>query len=113
MAATSSPKQTSTKEDIEKNKGLAILAYFGIFFLVPYLTAKESAYAQFHAKQGMNLMVLWLGSALLFWTIPVLGWLLGMAGYVMVLVLFIVGVMNAANGQMKQLPLIGQWELLK
>ncbi|HPL93320.1 MAG TPA: hypothetical protein PLB38_03500 [bacterium] len=50
-----------TKEDIEKNKVMAILAY--IIWLIPYLGAKDSKFAMYHAKQGL---VLFLASLALY-----------------------------------------------
>lgn len=46
------------KKDIEQNKIMAILAYFGPLALIPYFVSKESKFAQYHAKQGLNLFVI-------------------------------------------------------
>jgi len=46
------------KKDIENNKIMAILAYFGPLCFIPYLVSKESKFAQYHAKQGLNLFIL-------------------------------------------------------
>ena len=45
------------QQDINNNKVMAILAYFGILVLVPILGAKESKFARFHANQGLVLCV--------------------------------------------------------
>ena len=37
---------TPDPNDVQSNKVMAILAYFGILFLIPLLAAKESAYAR-------------------------------------------------------------------
>ena len=42
-------------QDIQNNKIMAILSYFGILVLVPILAAKESKFARFHANQGLIL----------------------------------------------------------
>lgn len=46
------------KKDIESNKVMAILAYFGPLALIPFFASKESKFAQYHAKQGLNLFVI-------------------------------------------------------
>lgn len=46
------------KKDIEQNKIMAILSYFGPLCIVPYLASKESKFAMYHAKQGLNLFII-------------------------------------------------------
>ena len=58
--------------DIENNKVMAVLAYFGILVLIPIFAAKESKFARFHANQGL---VLWLAGIILgvIGVIPIIG----------------------------------------
>ena len=44
-------------EDVQSNKVMGILAYFGILFLIPLLAAKDSQYARFHTNQGIVLFI--------------------------------------------------------
>jgi len=95
-------------KDIEQNKALAAIGYLGILFLVPMLAAPKSEFAQFHAKQGMVLFI----AAIIVTAvsmIPILGWLIGMIGGVVLVILMIVGILNAVAGAMKPLPIIGQF----
>jgi len=105
--------------DIEKNKIFAVLAYIGILFLVPLLAAPQSKFARFHTNQGIVLfiahVIAWPASFLL-GLFPLVGCLaipLGVAVVVGLFVLMILGIVNAASGQYKPLPLIGHFELLK
>jgi uncharacterized membrane protein len=98
--------------DVEKNKIFAILAYLGILFLVPLLAAKESRFAMYHANQGLVLFLFALAVGVVM-AVPVLGWIVGVVGWVAEIVFMILGIINAANGQMKPLPLIGGITLLK
>ena len=90
----------------QNNIGLAIVAY--ILFFIPLLTEqKNDPFVRYHMKQGFVLFVievitLLIGQILVF---PWLSWLLNLA----VFALFIVGVINAASGKEKPLPLIGQF----
>ena len=81
-------------EDIQENKIIALLSYLGILVLVPLLAKKDSPYAQFHAKQGLVLLIAWIIITIIF-IIPILGWLIGTVCYIILLVLAIVGIINA------------------
>lgn len=99
-----------TPEDIEKNKVVAAIAY-AIFF-VPLLVDKDSEFGKFHANQGLLLLIVsLLGNAIL--TVSIVGILLLPVLNVILLVLFIMGVINAINGEAKDLPVIGKYRLLK
>lgn len=99
-----------TPEDIEKNKVVAAIAY-AIFF-VPLLVDKDSEFGKFHANQGLLLLIVsLLGNAIL--TVSIVGILLLPVLNIILLVLFIMGVINAINGEAKDLPVIGKYRLLK
>ena len=95
-------------KDVEQNKVFAAIGYLGILFLVPMLAAPKSPYAQFHAKQGMVLFITALIMSVVL-AIPILGWVIGGLGEIFVIVLMIMGILNAVNGQEKPLPVIGQF----
>ena len=120
---TADTTQEFDPQDIEKNKFMAILAYFGILVIIPILAAKESKFVRFHSNQGLILCI----AAILYsvcysilstiiisiswrlaWIMSIIG-LLGLA----FLVWFVIGIINAANGRAKELPLIGKYKLLK
>jgi hypothetical protein len=43
--------------DARTNKWISILAYFGIFFLIPFLCRPQSRFARVHVNNGILLMV--------------------------------------------------------
>jgi uncharacterized membrane protein len=45
--------------------------------------------------------------------IPFLGWLISFALYIGCFVFMILGIVNAIKGEMKELPLIGKFTILK
>jgi uncharacterized membrane protein len=109
---------TPDAADVEKNKVMGILAYLGILWLVPLLAAKDSPFSRYHCNQGLVLFLAAIGAwiativldmVLVF--IPFLGWFLMAVlhiGLILgVLALAIIGIINAANGVCKPLPLIG------
>lgn len=103
--------------DIDQNKVFAVLAYLGILFLVPLLAAPNSPFARYHTNQGIVLFLsaLIVHGAALFLAIVTFG--LGIAltpvVSVLVIVFIILGIVNAASGQCKPLPLIGHFQLIK
>ncbi len=105
--------------DVEKNKIMGVLAYLGILVLVPILAAKDSPFAKFHANQGLVLLITsivgWIPLTILAF-IPFLGCVAGiilMLWWLGVLVMMILGIVNAATGKMAPLPVIGQFKILK
>lgn len=97
---------TTTKADIDKNKTMAILAYF-IFFLPLLTDAKDSKFAKFHANQALLVTLIYIAGFVLTF------FLIGFLVYILGFVLWIMGIISAVNGEMKRLPLIGNIEIIK
>lgn len=102
--------------DIQQNKGMAVLAYFGFLFIVPLLAAPNSPYARFHANQGL---VLFIVDAIvgvicgILGGIPIVGAIIGSVLGLVILVLAILGIVNAATGKANPLPIIGGIKIIK
>jgi len=109
------------KKDAEDNKIMGVLAYFGILFLVPYLAAKESPFARFHANQGCILCIVMVAfyivmvifSMILPFSLYLIVSLLYLVGGLGITILAILGIINAVKGEMKELPLVGKYTILK
>ena len=97
--------------DVEQNKTFAIIGYIGILFLVPLLAAPKSQFAQYHAHQAMVLfiaeVILWIAAWILMLVTFGFGAVIMPIVSIVVIIWSILGIVNAANGQMKPLPLIG------
>lgn len=107
-------------QDINNNKGMSVLAYIGFLFLVPLLACPNSKFARYHTNQGLVLFLLEFALGVvtgILGIIPIagliIGGLLSAVGGIFTLVLMIMGIINAAQGQAKELPLIGKITLLK
>lgn len=120
-AAPPAPPSTpgSMAEDIEKNRAFAIISYLWILFVVGLIAAPNSKFAKYHANQGL---VLFLASIIasvgcfVIGIVPLVNMILVLAIpllWVGWLVLTILGIVNAAGGQCKPLPMIGHYELIK
>lgn len=103
-----------TKSDIEKNKVWAAISYLGLIGIIIALVceAKDSPFVKFHLNQSVGLLVASL-VAFAISLIPILGWILGPLIWLVVLVFMVMGIINAAQGQVKRLPLIGNLDLIK
>ena len=108
-------------EDVQNNKVMGILAYFGILFLIPLL----AQYARFHTNQGIVLFIFSVAlniigngisfviSVTSFGILSFVGTLItGLIGLVC-LAFAIVGIVNACSGEPKKLPIIGSITLYK
>ena len=95
--------------DAEKNKMMAIIGYIiPILFFIPLVTeAKNSSFAKFHANQRLNLLIAAIVVNVVGGIIPFLGWFIILPiGSIIIIVLAIMGIINAAKGAMKRLPMI-------
>ncbi len=95
---------------------MSIVGYIlPILFFVPLLSeAKNSAYAKFHANQQLNLLLAAVAVNIVGTMIPILGWFIILPlGSLALLVIAIMGIINAAKGEMKVLPMIGGFSLIK
>lgn len=122
------------KNDIEQNKIMAVLSYISLLVLVPLLAAKESKYARFHANQGLVLLglnVIYVILSIIFsfirvssvnyiwgipyetsatpWYLSIILWIV----FIIIAIFGILGIINAATGKAKELPLIGKFKILK
>ena len=100
-----------TAEDIEHSNVASAFAYL-IFFL-PLLLCSKSPFGKFHANQGLLLFIIAFFGGWVLGLIPILGWILLPFFWAGIVVLAIMGFVNAFNGKAKELPLIGKYRLLK
>lgn len=91
-------------QDIEKHKGIACLSYVSLLFLVPLLTKKESRFAQFHARQGMTLFMVWIVSDFVLRITPIFGWKLIPVANLFFVVVSIIGIIKTFVGEAWEIP---------
>ena len=100
------PNETSTAtSSIDMTKLYAVLAYLGIFFIIPLFMCKDSEFVRFHTNQGIVLFI----ASVICAAVPIIGWIASIG----ILVLMVVGIINVSNNEMKELPLIGKFRILK
>lgn len=111
-------------DDAQQNKAMGILAYFSLLVLVPLFAAQNSPFARYHANQGLVLLIGEVAYGILvsilttvFWAISwtlgsIMSTLFGLLWLVFP-VLSIIGIMHAAKGETKPLPIVGGVKILK
>lgn len=100
------------QEDIDKNKFMAILCYLGILIVIPFLVAKESKFVKYHINQGLCMIVFILILGVVSY-LPIVGWIVGALSGIVSLILCLMGILNAARGEAKELPLVGRYTIYK
>ena len=104
-------------DDVEKNKIMAIVGYIiPILFFIPLVSedGKKSPYAKFHANQQLILLIAAIIVNIVGGIIPFLGWFIILPlGSIFLIVIAIMGIINAAKGEMKKLPVIGGFQIIK
>lgn len=104
------------QSDAEKNKIMAIVGYIiPILFFIPLVTdAKNSPFAKFHANQQLILLLAAVAVNIVGSSLPFIGWFIILPfGSIALIVLAIMGIINAAKGEMKKLPAIGGFSIIK
>lgn len=107
------------QSDVEKNKTNGLLmTIIPILFFLPLVSEdmKSSSYLRFFANQTLLVIIAAVLSGIcgkILGFIPVIGWILGWAVSALVLVLYIMNIVNAANGKGKKLPAIGGISIIK
>ena len=95
----------------DNNKLCAILSYLliGVVWYFVDDKIKKDEFAKFHVKQAIILLIADIIANIVLVIIPILGWILMPLLNIVILVLAIMGIMNAINNEKKELPYIGQY----
>lgn len=111
---------TMDQKDIQDNKFMAILSYIGPLVFIPFFARKNSPFAQYHAKRGLNLFILQaivsvalsvLG--LILAKLPLINWIISTPISLAMTALSVIGIVNAAMGKCKELPVVSGIKFIK
>jgi len=130
--------QVDEAADASNNKLMGILSY--ILWFVPLITGdyKKSPFVKFHANQGLLVFICSIAYSIVSFilrailgaifplrynngllALPTRGPIYGLLSFIIgiaslaILALAVIGIMNAANGKKKPLPIIGGFTILK
>ena len=65
-------------------------------------------FVKYHVKQGLALFIAAVVVAI-FGVVPIIGWILAPLLSIVLFILWIIGIINAAQGKEKRLPIIGKF----
>lgn len=103
--------------DDDQMKLVSALAYLGFLFFLPMIMFPKSKFAMFHANQGLILLI--AGLIITVASPIILVVTLGLGAFLMplvslgMLILAIMGGVGAYRGEMKPLPIVGGFTILK
>ena len=107
-----------TEAEIQDGKTMAILAY--IFWIIPLLAARDKKFAMYHTEQAIMLWIAFIVIYIVIWiltfivgqissSIACIISILGIIPWLAFLILWIMGLINAAGGKLKELPIVGPY----
>ena len=110
-----------SNSEAESGKVMGILSYIGFLSLIPFFAEKKNNFVIYHAKQGINLLLIELAVSVL---INVIWWILPWEFYTFVRVISavaglaaiaisVLGIVNVCNAKMVELPVIGKIKIIK
>ncbi len=110
-------EQKEAAKPVDNGKIWGIVGYiFPVLFFIPLVMdeLKNNPYSKFHANQQLNLFLAAIAVNIVGGVIPILGWFIILPiGSIILIVFAIMGIINAAKGKQKPLPLIGGIKIIK
>ena len=106
---------TPDAQDIEKGKTIAILSYITLIgWVIAYImhTNTQTKFGAFHLRQALGLMIITIATYVISFGFIFISYYLFAAFRLVnvgVFVLIIMGIINAANGKMKAVPVLGDF----
>jgi uncharacterized membrane protein len=70
-------------------------------------SGKKDEYASFYIRQNLGLMLAGIALGII-WVIPILGWLIGTVGYILLFVFWLMSLIWSINDEMKPVPVVGK-----
>lgn len=98
--------------DVDHSKACAILSYLLIGIIWYFVDEKiqKNAFAKFHVKQALILLIVSIIISVVGSVIPIIGWFIILPiGTLVTLIWWIMGLVYSISGQKKELFLIGQF----
>jgi uncharacterized membrane protein len=116
------------ESDRKSNNVIYAITYIPILCWLPFVvdSTKGSELAKFHANQSLNLLLAGFAAGIVvaiiyvFGIIPIIGWVFGLVGRIVNLLLnlavgglALTGLISAAQGNVLRLPVVGDFRIIK
>lgn len=103
--AGNDPVQPASEKD--NSKMMAALAY--LLFFIPLLSEyKDNEYVKFHVKQSILILLVGVGIGVVS-SIPLIGWVVAPLASIGLMILWVIGIINAWTGKKTPIPYIGKY----
>lgn len=103
-----------TQGGVTEGKEIAIIAYLTIIgLIIAFVMNRDKKYefASYHIKQVLGLAVIGLAIYVLSMLVPIAGWIFSILITIPMLIIWLLGLMNAINGKKKPIPVIGKYAI--
>lgn len=104
---TGSVHNAETTDD----KTIAIIAYLTLIGLIIAFVMnqnKKDPFGSYHIRQSLGICVTGLALGIIN-VIPILGWIISILGTIFLIVLWVMGLINAINGKKAPVPVLGKY----
>ena len=106
MADQGSPIQAGAEDPVVSDGKLwAALGYVGLLCILPLALKKDNKFALHHGKQGLVILLMGIACSILM-MIPILGWIAAPIIGIALLILAIIGFVQALMGNYWRAPII-------
>lgn len=109
----SKSRSSKTNKKARLNSDSKLFAFLAVLlsllgFVIAILVKSKDKYVMFYAKQSL---IIFIASAIagIISLVPIFGWFVGPILQLVILVLWILGMVYAFSGEMKEIPLIGHY----
>lgn len=99
---------------VNEDRTVAIVSYLtfvGLIVAIVIHGNKKTALGAYHLRQSLGLticaIVLWVVATVLAF-IPIIGWIIMLVAWLGLFALWLMGLISAASGQMKPVPVLGE-----
>jgi len=96
------------KKDIEENKILAAIGYISILCILPLVLKPKSEFCKFHGKQALILVIAAFINMVI-GIIPFIGWVVSFLGGLAIIILSLLGLLKAYNGEYWEMPYVAEY----
>jgi uncharacterized membrane protein len=107
-----------TEAEIQDGKTMAILAY--IIWIIPLIAARDQKFAMYHTEQAIMMWIVTIIAYIIVFVLSVIFsqistvftcifTILFFIVWLFLIILAIMGIINAAGGKIKELPIIGSY----
>ena len=101
----------STNSATTEDTTTAIVSYLTLIGFIAAVIIhgnKKTRLGAYHLRQALGLMLSFIAVGFC-WIVPIIGWMVGFCAWLVLIVFWVIGLLSAINGQLKPVPLLGEY----